>query len=60
MSSTHKEIKKFFISFGQVEKVWFRSIPTEESKLPRKASHILKKYKTGADSMNAYVKFVDI
>ena len=37
--------------------MWFRSIPVEKGKLPKKAAHILKKYQEGADSMNAYVKF---
>lgn len=50
-------MKLFFSKYGTVVKVWFRSIPVEESKLPRKAKHILKKYQEGADSMNAYVKF---
>jgi hypothetical protein len=48
---------KHFNKYGKIEKVWFRSIPVEENKIGKKASHILKKYIEGADSMNAYVKF---
>lgn len=57
LTSTHKSIKKFFEPYGKVLKVWFRSIPVEQSKIPKKGLHILKKYQEGADSMNAYVKF---
>ena len=60
LTSNHKEIKKYFSQFGVVVKVWFRSIPTQVGKLPKKAAHILKKYQEGANSMNAYVKFEDI
>lgn len=57
LECTHGKLKKFFESYGKVEKVWFRSIPLEDSKLPKKASHILKKYQENADTMNAYVRF---
>lgn len=57
LSATHASIKKFFEKYGKVEKVWFRSIPVEQSKIPKKGLHIMKKYQEGADSMNAYVRF---
>lgn len=60
LSSSHKTIKTFFSPYGTVLKVWFRSIPVEQSKIPRKAKHIMKKYQDGADSMNAYVKFQEV
>ena len=43
IDSTKKDIKGLLQPFGEVEKVWFRSIPVEQSKIGPKAAFILKK-----------------
>lgn len=50
-------MKKIFSQYGKISKVWFRSVPVEQTKLKRKANIILKNYQDGADSKNAYIKF---
>jgi hypothetical protein len=57
LSQNHNNLKKIFGQYGKISKVWFRSIPVEQTKLKRKANCILKNYQEGADSKNAYVKF---
>ena len=51
------EIKKFFSSCGPIEAVRIRSVPTLESRLPKKAAVITKQYSNVKDSVNAYVVF---
>jgi len=53
------ELKKFFKDCGEIVAVRFRSVPTKESKLPKRAAVILKQYSDAKDTMNAYVVFKD-
>lgn len=57
LTYTHKNLRKILGEYGKISKIWFRSVPVEQTKLGKKANCILKKYQEGADSMNAYVKF---
>lgn len=55
LAYTHKNLRRYWSI--KISKIWFRSVPVEQTKLGKKANCILKKYQEGADSMNAYVKF---
>ena len=53
-----KQIKKVFLQCGDVEKVWFRSICTEqESKKSERAKILTKQYGSAKDSKNGYVLY---
>lgn len=42
LETTTKELKKLFKEFGDIEKIWFRSIAVDhETKLPLKAKIIM-------------------
>lgn len=52
------EIKKLFKPYGDIEKVWFRSIACDhESKITHKGKIIKQQYGDQKDSKNAYVLF---
>ncbi|KAL4430415.1 hypothetical protein ABPG74_013265 [Tetrahymena malaccensis] len=57
LEATGSQIAKEFKQYGKIEKIWMRSVPIENSKMPKKASVILKKFKEGADRKNAYILF---
>ena len=40
VKTKRKRIKKFFGFYGEVEKVWIRSVPVQESKMPKRAGVI--------------------
>jgi len=52
-----KHLQKHFKECGKIEKIWFRSVPVEEGKIPTKAAVIMKKYAKDAAGKNAYVLF---
>jgi hypothetical protein len=53
-------LKALFKKYGEIEKIWFRSVPVEQNKMGKKANFVLKKYAEGAESMNGYVKFREL
>ncbi|CAG9333944.1 unnamed protein product [Blepharisma stoltei] len=57
ISTKKKQIKKLFGQYGEIEKVWERSVPVERGKLPIKAAVALKMYKDGASACNFYVLY---
>ena len=59
LQTKRQELIKFFRNCGSIDSVRFRSIPTIESKLPKKASVILKKFSNVNESIHAYVVFKD-
>jgi len=60
VSATQKSIKKHFQEIGTVEKVWFRSICTEqESKKSERAKILTKEYGSAKDNKNGYVLYAE-
>lgn len=61
IATKKNQIMKMFETYGKIEKIWLRSVPVDRqgSKLPIKAAVITKKFKEGAESMNAYILFVE-
>lgn len=58
LTAKKNEIAKFFKKFGEIEKLWERSVPiNEETKLPTKANVIKKNYKKDGDHKNCYILF---
>ena len=58
LEATQKQVKKVFKECGQIEKIWFRSICTqEESKKSERAKILKKMYGSAKDSKNGYVLF---
>jgi len=54
IATKRKDIKELLEHYGEVEKVWSRSVPVERGKLPIKAAVALKKFKEDADTCNFY------
>ncbi|EGR29817.1 RNA binding motif protein 34, putative [Ichthyophthirius multifiliis] len=45
INAKSKDIQKIFKQYGKIEKIWFRSIPVEKSKIGKKAAIMLKQVK---------------
>lgn len=58
LAATSKQLKKHFKSCGKIEKVWFRSIATQQdTKMPERAKIITNMYGVQKDNKNAYILF---
>ena len=56
-----KDINNVFKEYGKIEKIWFRSVPIDNSvKMPKKAKVVLKKYTKGCKNKNCYLLFKEI
>ena len=62
VKATKKDIKRFFMKYGNIEKLWERSLPVNnESKLPMKAKAIVKDFAKDIENLvkNCYILFED-
>lgn len=58
ISTTKTQLKQFFAKYGQIEKIWVRSLPVAHSKnLSVKARVILKRFQDDNKNKNCYVLF---
>jgi RNA recognition motif-containing protein len=59
LECTLKEIARHFRPYGNVERVWFRSVPVDrkDKKIPIRAAVIIKQFQQGAKVKNCYVLF---
>lgn len=60
ISTTRKELKTFFSTYGNVETVRLRSVPVAELKYSKKLAIVKKEFHAERNSMNAYVVFTNI
>ncbi|CAD8182918.1 unnamed protein product [Paramecium pentaurelia] len=65
INAKKNDIRKVFTQYGEIEKVWFRSIPVDRAtkkenvKLPVRAAVLMGKIQEGAQSQNCYILFKD-
>ena len=63
LEANHKQVKKLFKEYvgeKSIEKIWFRSIATEqETKMPERAKIITAKFANHKDNKNGYVLFTE-
>ncbi|CAD8101819.1 unnamed protein product [Paramecium primaurelia] len=65
INAKKNDIRKLFTQYGEIEKVWFRSIPVDRAtkkenvKLPVRAAVLMGKIQEGAQSQNCYILFKD-
>lgn len=62
LNAKKKDIRNFFTKFGELEKIWERSLPVNsESKLPLKAKAIVKDFAKNIDNptKNCYILFTE-
>ena len=53
-----KDINTIFKEYGKIQKIWFRSVPIDNTlKLPKKAKVVLKKYNKTCKNKNCYLLF---
>ena len=58
LETSKKELKKRFKDCGEIENIWFRSIPVDNnSKLPLRAKIILGQHGSEKDNKNGYILF---
>ena len=57
VTTTRKELKSFFIGYGEIETVRLRSVPVAKPKYSRKLAIVKKEFHSERNSMNAYVVF---
>ncbi|CAD8206408.1 unnamed protein product [Paramecium octaurelia] len=66
INAKKNDMRKLFTQYGEIEKVWFRSIPVdrktkkENVKLPVRAAVLMGKIQEGAQSQNCYILFKDV
>ena len=59
LSTSRKELKTFFSTYGRVESVRLRSVPVAEPKYSKKLAIVKREFHAERSSMNAYVVFTN-
>ena len=58
LNATSKQLKTHFKDCGKIDKIWFRSIATQQdTKMPERAKIITNMYGIQKDNKNAYILF---
>ena len=58
LTTSSKQLKKHFKPCGKIEKIWFRSIATDqETKKPERAKILTNMYGVQKDNKNGYILF---
>lgn len=57
VNKVKKHLKKYFIRYGDIEAVRFRSVPLSDTRISKKVTAITKQFHPDRTSTNAYVRF---
>lgn len=57
MKTKKKTLLKEFSKYGEIESLRIRSVPIADTKAPRKAAVLMKKFNENADCVHAYIVF---
>lgn len=57
VNKVKKHLKKYFVRYGVIEAVRFRSVPLSDTRISKKVTAITKQFHPDRTSTNAYVRF---